>query len=196
MYMIAQRFEKEFSPKTKVKEYRSLAAVLRNESQRVNAIIQQFLRFARPPKLHIETVSAKHFLNGIQSMFSSEMKSKGIAWNVGYIGDSSLRIDIHLFTQALSNIIINAMQATEKNGTVSLEFSQHNSSGRFIVKDSGKGIPKEEMEKIFNLYFTTKSDGTGLGLSIVQQIISQHNGTISVDSSVGKGTSMTIEIPL
>ena len=196
MYMIAQRFEKEFSPKKKVKEFRSLTSVLKNESQRVNAIIQQFLRFSRPPKLQWEKVSAKQFLDEIQTMFSSEMKAKGISWNVEQTGDFQLKIDKQQFKQALINLIINAMQATEKKGIISLSVSAGNSIVRFVLKDSGKGIPKEQLGKIFDLYFTTKPDGTGLGLSIVQQIVSQHNGTISVESIEGKGTTFTIEIPI
>ena len=194
MYMIAQRFEKEFVPKTKVREFRSLISVLKNESQRVNAIIQQFLRFARPPKLCLERVSAQDFLNEIQTMFSAEMKAKGISWNVEVNGDIQLKIDKQQFKQALINLIMNALQATEKKGMISLSVSSANSIIRFVLRDSGKGIPKEQLGKIFNLYFTTKTDGTGLGLSIVQQIVSQHNGTVSVESVEGKGTAFTIEI--
>lgn len=195
MYMIAQRFEKEFSPKTKVKQYRSLTSVLKNEAQRVNSIIQQFLRFARPPKLHVEDVSSKQFLDELRTMFSGEMKAKGISWSVVQESDVLLRIDRQQFKQAVINLILNALQATEKRGKISLECSAERSVVRFTVTDSGKGIPRELAGKIFDLYFTTKSNGTGLGLSIVQQIVGQHNGTISVESSEGKGTTVTIEIP-
>jgi nitrogen-specific signal transduction histidine kinase len=195
MYMIAQRFEKEFAPKTKVKEYRSLTSVLKNEAQRVNSIIQQFLRFARPPKLHVEDVSSKQFLDELRTMFSGEMKAKGISWSVVQESDVLLRIDRQQFKQAVINLILNALQATEKRGKISMKCSVVNAAVRFDISDSGKGIPKEHLEKIFNLYYTTKPNGTGLGLSIVQQIVGQHNGTISVESAEGKGTTVTIEIP-
>ena len=195
MYMIAQRFDKEFTPKTRVKEYRSLTSVLRNESQRVNAIIQQFLRFARPPKLQIEEVSSKALLDEIQVRCSSEMKEKGLHWKIEQNENVLLHIDKQQFTQALVNVVMNALQATEKHGTVSINFSAHHTAVRFVVVDSGKGIPKEELNKIFNLYYTTKPNGTGLGLGIVQQIVSQHNGTITVESSEGNGTVFTIELP-
>jgi signal transduction histidine kinase len=70
-----------------------------------------------------------------------------------------------------------------------------NGNVRFTVSDTGKGIPSEGLDKIFNLYYTTKADGTGLGLSITQQVVAQHGGTIDVASTEGEGTSITIDIP-
>ena len=98
--------------------------------------------------------------------------------------------------QALINIVNNAIDAIGETGKIELGFCRKNNKAVFEITDSGKGIPKEDISRIFNLYFTTKTKGTGLGLSIVQQIISQHNGAIFVESSEGKGTTFIIELPI
>ena len=104
-------------------------------------------------------------------------------------------IDSELMTQALVNIFSNAIDATDAGGTISFVVNRKGREIQFIVRDTGCGIPKESLEKIFNLYYTTKTNGNGIGLAITQQIISQHNGRIEVQSKAGKGTTFTITIP-
>ena len=193
--MISQRFEKEYCNKINSDEFKTLTGVLNSESKRVNGIIEQFLRFARPPKLQIMEVNAEKFLNEIRNIFEIQAKSKNVDFIVNGIEDKTLKIDYELMKQAMLNLLQNALDAVSENGKIELNFKPQPSKIIFEIKDNGEGINKDNINKIFDLYFTTKSKGTGLGLSIVQQIISQHNGSINVESENNKETVFTIEIP-
>ena len=98
--------------------------------------------------------------------------------------------------QVLINLLENAIYSIDENGSIGITVSESNGSKiEIIFSDSGKGIPKDVIGKIFNLYFTTKTKGSGIGLSIVQKIISEHNGIISAESLPGKGATFRIELP-
>jgi two-component system sensor histidine kinase HydH len=194
--MIAQRYKKEFAPKKNSEDYNSLTNVLLKETKRVNKIIQQFLEFARPPRLNLTEVSSKDFLKELKTLFGTACSSKGIKFEVMSSNDTILRLDPELLKQAIINILQNSLEVTGKGGAIKLEFYFDKKRFLFIITDTGAGISEENKNRIFNLYFTTKPRGTGLGLSIVQQIVSQHKGTIKVESEPGKGTKFTIEIPI
>lgn len=192
--MIAQRYDKEFFPKKDVKQYKSLTQVLKKEASRVNSIVQQFLRFARPPKLKRGKIPAEQFVQHLSILFAPLAKKKGIKF-VSTFDETTLNIDSEQMTQAILNLLQNALDATKKQGTISLHITHDNTDAVITVKDTGEGIPKTIREKIFNLYFTTKPNGTGLGLAITHQIIAQHGGSIDVNSEEGKGTSFIVRLP-
>jgi two-component system, NtrC family, sensor histidine kinase HydH len=194
--MIAQRYEKEFVPRTDIKEYRSLTQVLKKESARVNGIIQQFLRFARPPKIKIAQVSVKEFVKHISTIIDGQAKERRVKFTAYCSYEGKFQIDHELMTQALLNLLQNALEAISAKGTVALNVFRAEKDIILEVRDTGIGIPKENLEKIFNLYFTTKAKGNGMGLAITQQIIAQHQGQIQVKSVSSKGTIFTISIPI
>lgn len=196
IYMISQRFRKEFKPENNVDEYISLTDALISEIQRVNKIITQFLSFARPPELNFSEITSSKFINDIVTLFISQAKEKGVNFEVNEQTVANLYIDQDQLKQAIMNILQNSLDATAEGGKIKLSFNTKDNKVYFEVEDTGIGIPRENFSKIFNLYFSTKSSGTGLGLSIVQRIVSQHDGNISVESEVGKGTKFTIELPL
>lgn len=193
--MIAQRYEKEYTNRFDSEEFNSITKVLRSETERVNEIVQQFLQFARPPKLNISKVSSKQFLDEIKTIMEGQANSKDVRLNVISESENNLNIDFKQMKQAIINLLQNAIDASAPGDEVKFIYKTKNKINIFEVTDTGSGIPKENINKLFNLYFTTKSDGTGLGLSIVQQIVSQHNGTITVESEEGKGTKFIIELP-
>ena len=103
--------------------------------------------------------------------------------------DESLR-------QAFLNLVLNACQAMPHGGTVTLSTERTpEGTTRAHVTDQGVGIPDEELDKIFRLYYTTKPDGNGIGLSLVYRIVQMHGGSIDVESEVGRGTTMTVTFP-
>jgi two-component system, NtrC family, sensor histidine kinase HydH len=193
--MIAQRLEKEYSDKLNSDEFNTISNVLKNESSRVNNIIEQFLKFARPPKLNINEILSTDFLNEIKSILEINAKDKGL--KIEFIEEqiSTLKIDTEQMKQVFLNLVQNAIDATPQGGNILITYKMKNNKNIFEIFDSGTGISKGNLDKIFNLYFTTKSRGTGLGLSIVQQIISRHNGSIDVESKEGNGTKFIIELP-
>lgn len=192
--MITQRFQNEFHPKKGVREYKELTSVLRSESARINGIIQQFLKFARPKQIDRSEVNAEEFIDHVSTLFRSQAADKHIVFTHS-AERKLLSIDKGLMTQAVLNLLQNALDATPKNGTIDLALRSERNSIIIDVTDSGSGIPEGMRERIFNLYFTTKSTGTGMGLSITQQIVSQHNGTILFRNGEKRGTIFTITLP-
>ena len=194
--MIAQRFAHEFTPAQDAEEYRTLTGVLRSEADRVNGIIGTFLRFARPPHLQLEPVHPDELITHCATLVESQMKAKGVRFSATSAGDTAVPLDRGQMTQALLNLLLNALEATPAGGTVTLA-SRVDADGLSItVSDSGHGIPPDAIEKIFNLYYTTKPDGTGMGLPMAHQIIAQHKGTLDVESVKGEGTVCRVTIPI
>ena len=191
-----------------------LMEITLRESERLNALITDFLLFAQPPqtnkrpweiaKLIEETIDlfmhSPSFHDGIQIIRPKPRETL------------KLRIDPDQMKQVFWNLLVNAAQAMSNGGEISIHlekrmeaFGEKNlpwsapSKGKEWVKisitDSGNGIPPQEKEKIFEPFFTTKEGGTGLGLSIVHKIIENHNGVVKVESEVGRGSTFTILLP-
>lgn len=193
--MIAQRYEREFVPRSGAKEYRTLTKVLKHEAARVNGIVQAFLRFARPPRVKFADTSSMSFVEHVATLFEEQARNKKVRfdWNDDVPG--TLSIDRDQMTQAVLNLLQNALDAVAKGGTISLNARGVDDSVVITVADDGEGIPKDKLDRVFDLYFTTKPDGTGMGLAIAQQIVSRHHGTISVESERRTGTTFTIRLP-
>lgn len=194
--MIAQRFEREFSPRSGAAEYRSLARVMQDETRRVNGIIRQFLSFARPARPQRRPTPIPEILDHLASLVSSQAATGGITLSASTDTIMTANLDPDQVTQALLNVVQNAIDATPRGGTVTITASTYGDAVRFTVRDTGKGIPPEGLDKVFNLYYTTKPEGTGLGLPLTQQIVGQHGGTVEIQSSVGQGTTVTVDFPL
>jgi PAS domain S-box-containing protein len=194
--MIAQRYENEFKPAKNESEYSELTGVLISETKRVNNIITQFLQFAKPAKASLVKTGAKHFTEEISSIAKVMCGDRKIKFTSLCQNDFDINIDTELFKQAVINLIDNSIHAVDEAGEIKLEAKKINSDAVFTITDSGAGISKENLNKIFDLYFTTRKKGNGLGLSIVRQIIMQHNGTIEAESIPGTETKFTITIPL
>lgn len=192
--MIAQRFEKEDSDVMRSDEFRTLAGVLKSESSRVNNIIEQFLRFARPPKLNETEISSSDFLNEVKSICSIMTNEKGAELEIIEMNSDIIRLDTEQMKQVFINLVQNAVDAVGSDGKITITYRSRNGKRIFEVEDNGEGISQDNIDNIFNLYYTTKPKGTGLGLSIVQQIISRHHGHIKAESKINSGTKFTIEL--
>jgi len=193
--MIAQRLDKEFKVENDSDEYHSITSLLRNEVTRINKIITQFLGYAKPLDIQLKKINAKEFFEDIYRLFSEQAKLKGA--QLIKLSNQSLEmiIDPELIKQAMMNLVQNAIDAVDEGGKVDIKYYRKNDNLIIEVSDDGKGIPAKLKNKIFDLYYTTKTEGTGLGLSIVQKIIAEHNGTIEVLSEVNKYTKFKITIP-
>lgn len=192
--MIAQRLNKEFSASDNQPEYLEITGLLRNEVSRINKIITQFLDYAKPLELNIRNVELKKFFNEIVILFSAQAEQKQINFTIQGENNKHFRFDPDLIKQALINIIQNAFEAVSEKGMVEISYKVENNNFIIAIHDNGKGISPQNQKRIFDLYFTTRSDGNGLGLSIAQKIIAQHNGSIILSSVVNKGTTFKIII--
>ena len=172
--------------------------IIGSEVQRLDRVVQGFLRFMRPQELSLKALDLNALLGSVAALLEAEWQARGVhfQWDV----DSALppiRADEELLRQAFLNILQNACQAMPVGGTVSISTARE---GRELIRvsiaDEGMGIPAENLEKIFKLYFTTKPDGSGIGLSIVYRIIQMHDGTIEARSENRQGTTMVVRLPV
>ncbi|MGA1824043.1 MAG: two-component system sensor histidine kinase NtrB [bacterium] len=193
--VIAQRLSKEFEPETDKDEYRSLTATVVREVQRINMITERFLKFARPSKLDIRKTNMSELLNEIIDLLSPEAQSNNIVISRDYTTSILLPLDRNQMKQAILNLLQNAIHAINNDGTIYVIADVEECHTKLTIKDTGKGIPRDNLDKIFNLYFTTKEDGSGIGLSIAHQILMAHRGRIEVESEINVGTTFRIYLP-
>jgi signal transduction histidine kinase len=199
MGMGLQRLKREFLPpdESKREEYISFTELILKEVRRVNAIIEQFLSLSRPFQLNLKESSLQNLLSHLVPLFREEASSLGITLEAEIPPDLPLiKMDPEKLTQALINIMRNGMQAMGQGGILQVDTKPLKDHVEVTISDSGSGIPPEQMEKIFNYYYTTKEKGVGLGLPIAHRIIEAHEGQLKIESRVGVGTKVTVTLPI
>jgi signal transduction histidine kinase len=171
--------------------------IIAHEIQRLDRVVQGFLRFARPQDLRLAPVDVNAVLSDVARLARPEAERAGVEIVLD-LGRSLPRVtgDAELIAQASGNLVSNAVQAMPGAGTLAITTRRAASGGVEIrVADQGVGIPPENLEKIFRLYYTTKPGGSGIGLAMVYRIVQMHDGRVDVDSTVGKGTTVTVTLP-
>ena len=199
MGMGLQRLKREFLPteESKKEEYVSFLELILKEIRRVNEIIEQFLTLSRPFELTLRESSLQDLLKNLVTLFQEEASSVGVALREEISsGLPLIKMDPERLTQAFINIMKNGMQAMSQGGTLRIETRSLKDRVEVIISDSGSGIPPEQMEKVFNYYYTTKEKGVGLGLPIAHRIIEAHGGQLGIESQVGSGTKVTVILPV
>jgi two-component system, NtrC family, sensor histidine kinase HydH len=190
--MIAQRLNKEFKVPQHQKEFEEITGLLRSEVNRINKIITQFLNYAKPLDIKTARVDLRKFFDEIKNLFAEYARQKQINFIIENVNGDNFRFDPDLIKQALINVIQNAFDAVSEQGEVRIYYEVDDKQFFIEIQDNGPGIPPEIQKRVFDLYFTTRSDGNGLGLSISQKIIAQHNGSIYMSSTFNKGTTFKI----
>jgi len=174
-----------------------LSSVITEESIRLNRIVTEFLDFARPHKLNLHECRLEEVIRKNISFLKPELESKGIVVYDKMDNRSfKLQADDELLYRALMNIFINSIQAIDNAGSITVNVDEEKGGYRMEIEDTGSGITRENMKKIFNPFFTTKQKGSGLGLPIVRKIIEGHEGTVEIESQEGSGTKVIIRLPL
>jgi two-component system sensor histidine kinase HydH len=177
---------------------RNTAEVMIKEVDRLNRVISQLLDFARPLALQKKRVPIQAMVQHSLKMIERQAASGGVAIRADLAASlGEIDVDFDKVTQVLLNLYLNALEAMDQGGTLSVSCSEDagNQGVKISVTDTGSGINKQNLEHIFDPYFTTKQTGTGLGLAIVHKIIEAHGGEVRVDSKVGRGTTVTLFLP-
>lgn len=197
--MASQRLKREFMPadENKIKEFQTLAGVIRDEIRRLDGIIEEFLTFSKSRRLELHNYPVAEVLQKIVNVIQEEAKLKGITLETMYKGNHAIiPMDVDKFQQAIFNLVKNAMESISGEGAVRI-LVDSSGKNRVIIKisDNGCGMTAEEMERIFNPEYTTKEKGLGLGLPLAHEIIRGHGGEIRVLSQPGSGTTFEISLP-
>src|SRR5205085_6137763 len=165
----------------------------------LKGIIGRFSEFSKMPQPQLQAVQVNEILRGVAQLFQAQLQAPGraaIACNLEL--DERLEpiaADPELLHRALSNLVLNAMDAMPQGGALTIRTKQENDRAYLEVSDTGTGLTPEECARLFTPYYTSKQHGTGLGLAIVQSVVSDHGGRISVRSEPGRGTTFRIELP-
>ena len=173
--------------------------IIRGELQRLENLMRQFLSLAAPSSVDLQPVDLAAVVRYVGDLLRPEAAARGIALELAVPADlPALTADSAQLKQALVNLIINAIQAVERNGRIDVKVRVDRGRGVVTLQvcDNGPGVPGEKRSAIFEPFFTTKSEGSGLGLWIVQQIAMAHGGVVTVGDSAGGGAVFTLELPL
>jgi two-component system sensor histidine kinase HydH len=184
-------------------EDRDAARIMVQEVDRLNRVISDLIGLARPSDLSLKPSRPESLAENVLRLIRQDAAGKNIDLRFAAADDLPQAVlDPDRVTQALLNVCLNALDAMESGGvlTLSVDTDSTSSEGRrllrFKVRDTGCGITPETLSTMFDPYFTTKSQGTGLGLAIVHKIVEAHGGEIAVQSSVGSGTEISLILPL
>jgi signal transduction histidine kinase len=176
-----------------------LLGITRSELSRLERLATDFLAYAKPRPLELEEVAAARLLERVPQILEGEIRKRRAQVTVeDRSGAARVRVDPAQIGQLLLNLVQNSLIAAEEAGrtpVVRLTAQRQGPSVLLEVADNGTGIPAEEQEKVFDLFYSTRKGGTGLGLAIVDRIARAHGGQMAVASTPGEGTVMTLELP-
>ena len=171
--------------------------VLDKEIDRLDAVVKRFLDFTRPMDIRLEATQLAHLLKEVLEIAQPQLQKSNIQLaQLLPIDVPEVYVDRALLKQAVLNLVLNAAEAMPNGGQMRLVLSRRGEMAEITVGDTGKGIPLEHRQRIFQLFFTTRPGGSGIGLASAFRIIQLHNGSIDFTSEVGRGTSFRIELPL
>jgi signal transduction histidine kinase len=175
-------------------EARKLVTSIGNEVDRLSDITENYLRFVRLPKPKLEREDLGAIVTSVLEFSGSELKLAGVTWTIRVEpGVPDVLVDESQIRQAVLNLVRNAKEAMPDGGRIDVDLSRtQDGMVRLALADSGPGICRENLDKIFEPFFSTKAKGTGLGLALVQQLVLDHGGRIDVDCPEGGGTRFTI----
>lgn len=190
---------REQNPQQFDEVFRESAQTLLAELGNLKTIISRFSEFSKMPQPQLREISVNEVVSEVAQLFKAQLEVPGRAPIVCRLElDQNLgpiRADPELLHRALSNLVLNAMDAMPSGGTLTLRTGSSPRGVSIQVADTGSGLTPEERERVFTPYYTSKQHGTGLGLAIVQSIVSDHGGGITVHSETGRGSTFAIELP-
>jgi len=184
----------------KDKEFRGeFLKLTSSEVDRLTKLVSELLEFAKPKKPKLRRADVNQVLEEIIPLVTAEATKRDITIETNLRETTPVKLDADQMKQVFLNILLNAIEAIEAHGKISITSREIHKNGtqhvQVEVADTGTGIPKKIVEQIFDPFFTTKDKGSGLGLSITHQIVEDHHGTIEVESMPKKGTTFVITIP-
>jgi CheY-like chemotaxis protein len=182
------------------KKVKSLKLMV-EQTRRASKILTDLMGFARPAMPKAEPTNVNFVIHHVLSMVENQLRLKDIECKREFAqGLPKILADKHQLEQVFLNIVLNAEHAMDGGGTLTVNTSLGSAKDRVLIKftDTGKGIPTEDLAHVFEPFFTTKEEGegTGLGLAMSYGIVTSHGGAMDVESTVGEGTTFTVELPV
>lgn len=171
--------------------------IIIEECQRANGIIQRLLHFSRPSTGERKPLNINNCIDSVVNIVEHQFGLANITIKRNFLENPPLVLgDEHQLQEIFMNLLTNAKDAMPESGTITIITLRKDNFIKIDFQDTGRGMPQETLKKIFQPFFTTKEKGTGLGLAVCYGIIKAHNGEITIESEVGKGTTVTILLPV
>lgn len=169
--------------------------VLEKEVARLDAVLADFLRYVGMRKLEKAPCDLRAVVGEMVEFLAPGFRRDGIELKTA-VPSLPVDADAALLKRALLNLLLNAQQAIEGGGEVNVEGSEEGGFARLDVRDDGKGIPADEVERVFEVYYSRSKKGSGLGLPTARRILEEHGGRLELRSREGEGTVVSLWIPL
>jgi two-component system, NtrC family, sensor histidine kinase HydH len=169
--------------------------LVRDEITRLNRVLEEFLQFARPREPRLIPVDLGAMLGRVADLLAEQAERAGVQLERGFDGAMQVAGDEGRLRQAIMNLALNAIQATQPGGRVRVTAAAVGREVEIAIEDSGPGIPDEMRRRIFEPFFTTKEGGSGLGLPLVHAVIEEHGGTITVERAESGGARFVLRLP-
>ncbi|HDZ69079.1 MAG TPA: two-component sensor histidine kinase [Phycisphaerales bacterium] len=172
-------------------------AVVQKEADRLEQILDDFLRYTDRGELQLVSIDINSLISDMVDFYSPQAHSHSITIRQGLYDEPLVcKVDADMLKQVILNLFINATQAMGREGELMIRTDRQKEDAVILISDTGSGIATDKLPDIFDAYYSSRPQGSGLGLATAKKIVEAHNGTISVDSELGKGTSFTIKLPL
>lgn len=175
---------------------REFAQMANSEVARLEKLLTNFLDFARPHLPQRTLIEPALLLESVARLAAETAKMANVSIELAPEPTNSIAVDAEQIRQVLLNLVLNAVQAMPNGGHITLICRQTDGSLLLMVSDEGCGIPREDLDRIFDPFFTSRAEGTGLGLSIAYQIVNRHGGQISAENNPGGGATFTLSLPV
>ncbi len=161
----------------------------------MNSIIREYLSFSRPfDKLQPKKVALGAMADDVIAVLETGASTAGVLLRRS--GEAYAEADPRRLREALHNLISNGLEACSRGGRVEVEISEHDSVARIVVRDSGRGMSPDVLERLGTAFFTTRPEGTGLGVAMARATFIQHGGALVYESEQGRGTTAIGTLPL
>ena len=172
-------------------------AVIQKETDRLEQILDGFLRYVNRTELQLATVDINELVSDMVDFYSPQALSHSITTRQGLYAEPLVcKVDADMLKQVILNLFINAQQAMSDGGELMIRTNRQKEDAVIQISDTGSGISPDKLPNIFDIYYSSRPQGSGLGLPTTKKIVEAHNGTITVDSVPGKGTLFTIKLPV
>ncbi len=170
--------------------------IIQNEVKRLESFLGELRDFLRPAQPTKKAIDLNQVIQEVEALMGDAIGEKGVSLEDRLDPNlPPIEADPNQLKQVLVNLIKNALEATEDQGKILVSSGSRDAQVWFAVRDTGKGMPEDVQEKIFHPFYTTKEKGTGLGLAVINKIVTDHHGTIMVDSIAGNGSTFTVRLP-
>ena len=198
--LTADHLGHEYKPEDneKLKTYNELIASLKAEVQHLNKMVAEFLAIGRPSKLKKTKFSIRQLFDQVQILVKQQLIAKSIALSIDGPLDEMLVADLEQMRLVALNLLLNAIEALSRKGRIIITIEKKDPVQTLIIRfrDTGPGIPPENLERIFDPYFTNRPGGTGLGLALARRIVEEHGGNIKASNHPDGGAQFEITLPV